>query len=407
MADKKESLFENTAIRYDTPMNYKTIAELKGAGLLNDGDRIVFDDIARIMRNLKNACISQRAKEIISETAKKEYEVKTSALRYMKTAEKNDIKVITSEDKDYPFPWTVLSGMPEIVFIRGDASILSHITSCGSCAMVGSREPGRYSLYATGEFSEQLSRKGVIIVSGLALGIDRKAHETCLDAGGKTIAVVAGGTDVIYPYQNRDIYDRLCSDGLILSELPPGKEVKRQYFPSRNRLISALGDVCLIMEAGMYSGTLHTASFAASQGKDVFVLPNSIYSGGSMGGLLLLRDGAEVLIDSDTVYDRISGEVDNRKIILGEKFIPEGCVSEGNRLKTLRNTAKTKPGNLTEEDWKDLICDELSERPRNIDDLFVSLGIPFSFLSAIVTGLESEGRISNERGKYVLTIHGR
>ena len=235
----------------------------------------------------------------------------------------------------------------------------------------------------------------------MALGIDRKAHESCLNESGKTVAVIAGGADVVYPYKNKDIYEKISSEGVVITELPPGQEVLRQYFPSRNRLISALSDACLIMEAGMYSGTLHTASFAAAQGKDVFVLPNSIYYENSIGGLLLIRDGAEVLIDADTVYERIVNEIDNRRAALEDLFPDRG---KNRTIGMLRKTAKSDPQSLSEDDWKEVVCDEISERPKNIDDLCISLGIPFSYLSSLVTLLEMEGRIANENGKYVLTI---
>ena len=149
----------------------------------------------------------------------------------------------------------------------------------------------------------------------------------------------------------------------------------------------------------MYSGTLHTASFAGNQGKDVFVLPNSIYSDNSLGGLLLLRDGAEVLIDVQSVYERILQVVDSRRADL------EDMNSEaGTGITELRCRVKNDPESLSEDDWKAVVCDEISERPKNIDDLCISLGIPISYLSSLVTMLETEGRIANEKGKYVLTI---
>ena len=119
---------------------------------------------------------------------------------------------------------------------------------------------------------------------------------------------------------------------------------------------------------------------------------------------MLLRDGAEVLIDADTVYERIMGETENRKLLLDEPSMLPGDMFDKNRL---RQMAKTSPDELNEEQWKLIVYDEISERPKNIDELCISLGIPFSFLSAIVTGLETEGKIVNERGRYVLTIHGR
>ena len=404
MPDKDIMLLENTAIRYITPMDHRTYTELISKGLMDEGCYYDLEDIKRIGVKLDGSGLSDRSAMIIREVIKCSDKVRKAVDDYADIAERDGIKTVCKDDPDYPFSWKMLTGMPPVFFAKGDTSILRQITYTGAAAIVGSRKPGRYSLYATEQFSSALARKDVVIVSGLALGIDRKAHEACLNEGKKTVAVTAGGANIIYPYQNRDIYERIMSEGVLITELPPGQEVLRQYFPSRNRLISALSDSVLIMEAGLYSGTLHTASFAAAQGKDVFVLPNSIYSENSIGGLMLLRDGAEVLIDADTVYERIMGETENRRLLLDEPSMLPGDMFDKNRL---RQMAKTSPDELNEEQWKLIVYDEISERPKNIDELCISLGIPFSFLSAIVTGLETEGKIANERGRYVLTIHGR
>lgn len=392
-------LLEHTAIRNVTKMDYKVWAELRDTKATGINELPDLEDLMRIYKEADNYLLSGRARALIKDAADSSDKVKRAADRYAELAQKNGIKIIGKGDKFYPRIWEYLSGMPPVLFIRGDVSTLTDLDYYGGAAMVGTRDPGRYALYATGEFSQKLSKKNVVIVSGMALGIDRKAHEACLDAGGRTIAVVPGGCDLIYPYQNKDIYERICDTGAVVSEMPPGQEVIKQYFPSRNRLISALSDVCLIMEAGEHSGTLHTASFAANQSRDVFVLPNSIYADNSIGGLKLLRDGAEVLIDVDTVYERISDVVRDRRSMIID------C-SEERDIALLREKVRDDPESLGEEDWKELICDEISERPKNIDDICVNLGIPFSYLSGLVTNLETEGRIANERGKYVLTIQG-
>ncbi|MBR4495002.1 MAG: DNA-processing protein DprA [Clostridiales bacterium] len=401
MEERDLRLLEHTAIRYETPMDYRALREMESSGLIYEDSYPVIDDIVRLKKDAGRYGLSDRTKFKLSEVISEQSKVKTAVERYASLVEKYGIKIVSRQDKDYPFSWKELSGMPPLFFARGDTSVLSGITYSGAAAIVGSRDAGRYSLYATDEFSSKLSSKGAVIVSGMALGIDRKAHESCLNAGGKTVAVIPGGADVIYPYKNRDIYERICNEGVVITELPPGQEVLKQYFPSRNRLISALSDVCLIMEAGIYSGTLHTASFAATQGRDVFVLPNSIYADNSLGGLLLLRDGAEVLIDPDTVYERIMTEVSNRRVLLNEHDNKEPD------RETLLHMARSSPDKLNESQWQSIVCDEISEKPRNIDELCRSLGIPFSYLSSVVTGLETSGRIINDRGKYVLTINGR
>ena len=393
-------LLEHTAIRNVTQMDYRVWAELRDTKAIGVNEMPNIEDLKRISKETDKYLLSGRARSLIEDAVDSEDNVKDAVDRYAKIADENNIHVVGKGRKYYPHIWEHLSGMPPVLFVRGDCKILEDLDYFGGAAMVGTRDPGRYALYATKEFSQKLSAKKVVIVSGMALGIDRKAHEACLDAGGRTIAVVPGGCDVIYPYQNSDIYERICETGAVVSEMPPGQEVIKQYFPSRNRLISALSDVCLIMEAGEHSGTLHTASFAANQSRDVFVLPNSIYADNSIGGLKLLRDGAEVLIDVDTVYERIRNAVQDREDWVLDSYY------EDVDIERLWELVRDDPESLSEEDWKKLICDEISERPKNIDDICVSLGIPFSYLSALVTNLETEGRIANERGKYVLTIQG-
>ena len=400
-------LLEHTAIRNETSMDFRVWNELERAGFINHFEFPVISDLRRIREDVNAQMLTDRTLALISDAVGSSDKVRRVTDRYFKLAEENNISVIGRGDTRYPCIWDHLSGMPPVIFVKGDLSTLYELDINGGASMVGSRKPGRYALYATGEFSAKLSQKNVVIVSGLAMGIDAKAHDACINSGGKTVAVVPGGCDVIYPYQNKDLYDRICENGVILSELPPGQEIIKQYFPSRNRLISALSDVCLIMEAGRYSGTLHTASFAAAQSREVFVLPNSIYDENSVGGLLLLRDGAEVLIDVDTVYERIREASEYRGDEVKEQYSIICTPGEKCDISRLRYKAKDSPESLTESEWKDLVCDEVSEKPKNIDELCISLGIPFSFLSALVTGLETEGRIANDRGKYVLTIHGR
>ena len=350
MEERDLRLLEHTAIRYETPLDYRALREMESSGLIYEDSYPVIDDIVRLKKDAGRYGLSDRTKFKLSEVISEQSKVKTAVERYASLVEKYGIKIVSRQDKDYPFSWKELSGMPPLFFARGDTSVLSGITYNGAAAIVGSRD---------------------------------------------------AGADVIYPYKNRDIYERICNEGVVITELPPGQEVLKQYFPSRNRLISALSDVCLIMEAGIYSGTLHTASFAAAQGRDVFVLPNSIYADNSLGGLLLLRDGAEVLIDPDTVYERIMTEVSNRRVLLNEHDNKEPD------RETLLHMARSSPDKLNESQWQSIVCDEISEKPRNIDELCRSLGIPFSYLSSVVTGLETSGRIINDRGKYVLTINGR
>jgi len=403
MSDINIGLLETVAIRYAGHLDYKAVKELtRFPNLMTP----CYISINSLQNMLKNTELSNRTSMLVEDCIKNADKIKHSVENYARIVEKEKIEIIPSYDPNYPYEWKYITGMPEIIFTKGNKDLLDKMTIKGSVSIVGSRKPGRYAEYATEEFSKTISHEGIIIVSGMALGIDAAAHRACINESGSSIAVLPCGVDNIYPYKNHDIYENLCANGLVLSELPPGEPVIKQYFPARNRLISALSDACLIMEAGMYSGTLHTASFAASQGKDVFVLPNSIYSENSIGGLELLRDGAEVLIDSDTVIDRVRGEIEKRKMLLGDDFCEENSNGE-KPIEVLRNLSRKNKEGLSEDEWKRILLDEISIKPVNIDDLVAVYGLPISFIASLVSELEIKGMVENTNGKYVLTIPKR
>ncbi|HPJ81332.1 MAG TPA: DNA-processing protein DprA [Saccharofermentans sp.] len=315
----------------------------------------------------------------------------------------NGITSVSVEDEEYPLPFRQLSGMPKVIYCKGRRELLSKVSTNGSVSIVGTRGPSSYATYATKDFSTKLSNKGIVIVSGLALGIDRVAHSSCIEAKGDTIAVLAGGPDNTYPLCNKDIYEIICKRGLVVSERKPGTKAVKQYFPSRNRLISALSDACLVMEAGVNSGTLHTASFAAAQGKEVFVLPNSIYYENNMGGHMLVSDGANILYDISHVIDSVAREVFYRKL---GSFPTEldNINSTNSMIKELRCKLLRNSDALTSENYKVLLCDELTIRPMDSDELASSLKLPFSKLSVLLSELEVEHRIQMIKGKYILTF---
>ncbi|MBR6483453.1 MAG: DNA-processing protein DprA, partial [Clostridiales bacterium] len=265
---------EYSAIRFSGTITGNTVKELMAKGIISSHLDLTGEGFEKLYKDRDSLELTNGARAKIEQMYEARGKIKELKRTYIETAEENDISVISCEDDDYPFVWRNLTGMPKVFFIRGNRNLLRECYLRGAAGVVGSRHPGKYALYATEDFVREFSKEGIVTVSGMALGIDRKAHESSLDNYGKTIAILAGGPDNVYPPDNQDLYERLCDKGLILSEMPPGQQAVKQYFPSRNRLISALSDVCLVMQAGQFSGTLHTASFAASQGKDVFVLPN-------------------------------------------------------------------------------------------------------------------------------------
>ena len=191
--------------------------------------------------------------------------------------------------KYYPVKLKNISSPPKELFCLGNLELLN----CKSIAVIGSRNYSGYGERAAKEFSYNLAKEDVCIVSGMARGIDSFAHEAALDAKGKTVAVLGSGLDVIYPRENKILYENIIkNNGLIISEYPLGTKPSRQNFPARNRIISGLSDGVLVIEARKNSGTNITVDFALDQGKDVFVIPGNIYSNTSDGTNFLIKEGA-------------------------------------------------------------------------------------------------------------------
>lgn len=196
---------------------------------------------------------------------------------------------IDLDSKWYPEKLKNISSPPKQLFCLGNLELMNR----KSIAMIGSRNYSDYGKRATKEFTEGLAKNDICIVSGLAKGIDAFAHSGCLSIGGKTIAVLGSGLDVIYPKENTQLYhDIIAKDGLIISEYSLGTKAEKQHFPARNRIISGLSDGVLVIEARKNSGTNITVDFALEQGKDVFVIPGNIYSKTSDGTNFLIKEGA-------------------------------------------------------------------------------------------------------------------
>ncbi len=202
---------------------------------------------------------------------------------------------ITPDDRPYPKILKTIPDAPTILHYRGDITILESLETQHGIAIVGTRKAGKYGSIWAERYGQVLTQEGFVIISGLAEGIDRIAHEACLDAGGKTIAVLGNGVDQVYPPSNRQLYDRIEQSGLILSEYPSGTKPDRKHFPARNRIVAGLSQVTLVMEAGLASGALITANLANEYGRDVYALAGNLDSPQSEGCIHLISQGAHIL----------------------------------------------------------------------------------------------------------------
>ena len=219
----------------------------------------------------------------------------------------------------YPPQLETIENPPAVLYCRGDERVLS--TLC--VAVVGSRKCTAYGEVVARNIGRRMAENGVTIVSGMALGIDSAAMEGAVQAGGKVIAVLGNGVDICYPRQNRKLMDEILKRGAVISEYPPGTEPERFYFPSRNRIISGLSEVVVVVEASYRSGSLITAEHAAAQGRDLLVVPGNITSEASVGSNhLLLDEKVEPLIVIDQIFNHLPIQAEESRRIM-ESLGPE------------------------------------------------------------------------------------
>lgn len=223
---------------------------------------------------------------------------------------------------EYPPLLREIPDPPLALHYAGDVSLLSR----PSLAVVGSRRATPYGVNAAAKLARDVAGAGLVVVSGMARGIDAAAHHAALDAGGTTIAVLGTGIDVIYPRGNLRLFRRIAEHGLVISEFPPGTPPKPENFPMRNRVISGLSLGSLIVEATTRSGSLITARLAAEQNREVFAVPGSIFSAGAEGTHRLIQYGAKLVHDVDDILAELPGEL--RRTLTLEEPEPDSPLRE-------------------------------------------------------------------------------
>lgn len=203
----------------------------------------------------------------------------------------------------YPMCLLELDTPPAGLYLRGDPAALVALHELPRVTIVGTRRSSAYGLAATAGIAGAFTRRGVCVLSGLALGIDGRAHRAVLDHGGLTVAILGCGVDVVYPRRHRELYSRMTREGALMSEYPPGTPPAPWTFPERNRLLAALGDAVVVVEAPARSGALITAERAMELGREVFAVPGPILSGGSDGCNRLIYDGAGICLEPEGLVE--------------------------------------------------------------------------------------------------------
>lgn len=292
--------------------------------------------------------------------------------------ERDAIRSIVCTDPAYPERLKQIGNYPTVLFWRGQ-SLPSVVSSPFLATIVGTRNPTGYGRIMTERIAGDLARAGLVIVSGMALGIDTLAHKAALEAGQPTIGVLACGVDLTYPPQNAGLMARICETGVIMSEHVPGTPPIKTFFPARNRILSGLSDAVIVTEASMKSGSMITASFAADQGRDVFAVPGNVLSTESEGCNQLIREGAFLLTRAEDVLWRIP---------------------TAQRMDSLSAAIRgDDPVDIESE-----ICQTLAGGALTIDDLAIMLDREIAEMLCLLSDLEIRGRVKRERGRFVLTV---
>jgi DNA processing protein len=285
--------------------------------------------------------------------------------------EKERAAVLTLASKEYPPYLKEIFAPPPVLFVKGDLSVFSR----HGVAVVGTRTPTPYGKIVTGTLVAQLVERGLVIVSGLARGVDTIAHQTAIDRGGRTIGVLGCGLDRIYPAENGQLAEKICaSGGAIASEFPMGTPPESFNFPRRNRIISGLAAGILLVEGGEKSGGLITAHYAVQQGRDVFAVPGPITSPQSTGPFNLIREGATPARSGYEIADELA--------LIENPLLKTADASAGLVLSV--------PLSLLSEAERH-VYDHLSGTPLRIDELAVSTGKPVMQLFDALLNLELKG----------------
>jgi DNA processing protein len=293
--------------------------------------------------------------------------------RIIEDIENNVLKVFHIGGKGYPRHLENIYIPPPVLFYRGGIKLDGF-----NIAVVGSRKCTRYGKDAAAYISRNLSGMGITVVSGLALGIDRVAHESSIREKGKTIAVMGSGPDTIYPPENKMLCQDILEQGAVITEFPPGTPPLRQNFPIRNRIISGISRGVIIVEAGIKSGAMITGKTALEQDREVFAIPGSIFSKTSRGCHRLIKSGAKLVDSIDDILEEFQALFKNRQEITGNKAQSDRRVSRHPEEKS-RKTINGKPG---------IVYKNISYNAVGLEELISICSLPANEVLNAITILE-------------------
>ena len=309
-------------------------------------------------------------------TSIKQHPLSDADKKELEKIQQKGIKILTLNDTDYPALLLEIPDPPPCLYVYGCMS-----ASPENISIVGSRNATQYGLATTQRLGRDLASLGMIIVSGMARGIDTAAHEGALMAHGKTIAVLGSGLENIYPKENEALFHRIAETGAVISEFPLNAEPEAHHFPMRNRVISGLSLGTVIVEATLRSGSLITARLAAEQNREVFAVPGSINSFKSTGAHTLIKQGAKLVEQAGDIMEEISHRID-----------PAALDADNSMDCDTETEPSLSPLEMS-------VLNALEPYPLQIDELIRKLGMTSSELSSTLLGLELKGVVQQNPGK--------
>lgn len=328
---------------------------------------------------------------------KKDLCSRSFALEELDKAEENGVEIISYKDVRYPAKLRQLNDAPPIIYALGNTELLQYPEAI---SVVGARNASIGGRKIASRIAYDLTENNVLIISGMARGIDSAAHKGALYAKGQhgaTIAVLGTGVDMVYPSENVDLYRNIVRQGLIISEFPLGTAAQINNFPRRNRIISALSDGTLVVEAGLHSGSLITAKLALEQGKDVFAVPGSPLESRSVGPNHLIKEGAILTENAEDILSVLSissaQQIKNRQFELLPLDKEQNKVNIPQQVKTFDEPA---------EDIR--LLELISYEGVDIDELLRSSKLAQDDFFAELLDLEFSGKIERHAGNKVARI---
>lgn len=302
----------------------------------------------------------------------------------IESARRQDIKIVTCADREYPAPLKQIAVPPLVLYVKGTYIKEDEY----AVAIVGSRNMTPYGRRITDAIAYDLAACGLTVVSGMARGIDTVAHQGALNAGGRSIAVLGCGLDRPYPPENKTLFGSLSDSGCVISEFPLGMAPNKENFPRRNRLISGLSLGVLVVEATAVSGSLITAHYALEQGRDIFAVPGSIECRNAEGTHELIRRGAKLVQKADDIIEELSR-------------VLKGLLRSG---KTPGEKLEEKLDRLEINGEERAICIFLGDGVKHKDAISRELRIAPARLSGLLLGLEMKGVLKQTDGNnfYIL-----